>query len=53
MTDLQKDKETAAAEFDGVQPAMLNENCAYKRACFRAGWDAAIAASKAIEGDGK
>lgn len=32
--------EAAAAAYDSVADPLLNEPCAFKRACFRAGWDA-------------
>lgn len=46
MTDTtqQNARESAAKGYDGATPKTRNEPAAFKRQCFRDGWDAAIAA---------
>jgi len=38
------DRDTKAKEYDAVVSGLRDEPCAFKRQCFRDGWDAAIAA---------
>ena len=33
-------KNEAATAYDGIAEKLLDEPCAFKRVCFRAGWDA-------------
>lgn len=37
------DRDTKAKEYDAVVAGLRDEPCAFKRQCFRDGWDAAIA----------
>ena len=38
------DRDTRAKEYDAVVSGLRDEPCAFKRQCFRDGWDSAIAA---------
>ena len=39
-------REAATLAYDSIADPLLSEPCAFKRACFRAGWYAAIAAKR-------
>ena len=39
------ERETAAAPFDTITVDLRNEPCAFKRACFREGWDVGLRAA--------